>query len=170
MSYFDEVFVRKYIREDRLDSLIEEIKAGRKTISFTNGCFDILHPGHLELLYFCKGLADILIIGLNSDDSIKKIKGPKRPVFDLEQRMQMLAGYSFVDFLASFDEKDPAEIIRRIRPDYLVKGTDWGHGRIIGEDFVKSYGGNVVAFPLKGVNSTSGIIEMILDRFSGKDD
>ncbi len=165
MSFCDEIYRRKYIMPRNTVNFVSGLKEKKLRISFTNGCFDILHPGHLDLLYYCKSLADILIVGLNSDESIKRLKGPKRPVCKLEHRIIMLGGYPFVDYLVSFCEDDPYKLIEEIKPDYLVKGADWGHGRIIGEDLVKSCGGKVISYPLKGNFSTSDIISRIREMF-----
>ena len=160
------MYLKKFLQPDRIKPVIESIRKKGKKISFTNGCFDILHPGHLDLLYHCRNLADVLMIALNTDESIRALKGDKRPVFSLEQRVLMLAGYSFVDYIVSFSEESPLGIIQIIRPDFLVKGADWGHGRIIGEDFVRNYGGKVIAYPIIGDYSTSGIIDSIISRYS----
>lgn len=165
MSYYDDIYRKKFIDIEKIPELIKGIKADNKKVSFTNGCFDLLHPGHLDLLYYCRKLADLLIIGLNTDESIKALKGDNRPVLKLEHRSQMLAGYSFVDYITSFSDETPIKLIELIRPDFLIKGTDWGYGRIVGEDYVQSYEGKVIAYPLLGDYSSSKIIDSILDKF-----
>src|SRR5687767_6000159 len=110
---------------------------------FTNGCFDILHAGHVDLLARARALGDKLIVGLNSDRSVRSIKGPGRPVQDQEARKAVLLGLRYVDDVIIFDEPTPATLIERLRPDILVKGGDWNESEIIGSDLVKSYGGQV---------------------------
>ena len=128
-------------------------------IVFTNGCFDILHPGHVELLQKARALGSKLIVAINSDDSVRRIKGLGRPVFNVAERSAMLSALECVDEVLIFDESTPEALIREIRPDVLVKGGDWKENEIIGADYVKSHGGKVVSIPLIGGYSTSGIIE-----------
>ena len=132
---------------------------------FTNGCYDILHPGHVDLLARARALGDGLILGLNSDASVRRIKGelpgPKRPVNSEAERAFVLAGLSSVDFIVLFDEDTPLELIRAVRPQVLVKGGDWDVSRIVGRDLVEAAGGQVVSLPLLPGYSTTGLIERL---------
>lgn len=128
-------------------------------IVFTNGCFDIIHPGHVDLLSRAKALGDKLVVGINSDSSVAAIKGPGRPLQDQEARKAVLLGLSSVDEVVIYDELTPEETIKRLRPDILVKGDDWKVDEIIGADFVKANGGMVVSLPLVPGFSTSSIAE-----------
>lgn len=126
-----------------------------KKIVFTNGCFDILHPGHLHYLHKAKSYGDILIVALNSDSSIKRLKGSKRPVNDFEFRSTMLSYLNFVDLIIEFDSNTPLELIQKVSPNVLVKGADYRESQVVGADFVKSNGGQVVLVEfLKGFSST----------------
>ena len=126
-----------------------------KKIVFTNGCFDILHPGHLHYLYKAKSYGEVLIVALNSDSSIKKLKGLKRPVNNFEFRSTMLSYLHFVDLVVEFDSDTPLELIQAISPNVLVKGADYSESQVVGADFVKSNGGQVVLVEfLKGFSST----------------
>jgi D-sedoheptulose 7-phosphate isomerase len=130
-------------------------------IVFTNGCFDIIHPGHIDLLERAKALGTKLIIGINSDESVRRIKGSGRPFLTTEERKAILLGLRSVDDVRVFDETTPDELIRDICPDILVKGGDWAPGEIIGADFVVQNGGKVFSLPLKEGFSSSGIVERI---------
>lgn len=134
--------------------------SGQKLV-FTNGCFDLLHSGHIQLLEQAKQLGDKLIIGLNSDKSIRALKGSNRPILDQIERATILLALKAVDYTIIFYEDTPLKIIQSIRPDFLVKGADWKEGEIVGEDFVSSYGGSVIRISLKEGYSTTGIIERI---------
>lgn len=146
-----------------LSELKREISKIRKEkkIVFTNGCFDILHLGHIHLLKKAKKLGDVLIIGLNSDSSVKKIKGEERPIKDENTRAQILASLEMVDFVVIFKEKTPLRLIKSIRPDVLVKGGDWKESEIVGADFVKSYKGKVKRIKYLKGHSTTQIIKRI---------
>jgi rfaE bifunctional protein nucleotidyltransferase chain/domain len=130
-------------------------------VVFTNGCFDILHLGHIDYLIKARKLGDILIIGLNTDNSVKKLKGNKRPVNDQNARALLLASLEFVDFVILFDEETPIELIRTITPDILVKGGDYKIETVVGADFVLNYGGSVEIIPFLEGYSTTGIIQNI---------
>lgn len=130
-------------------------------VVFTNGCFDVIHRGHIEFLKFCKRQGDVVVVGINSDASVKIIKGPDRPIHNQIDRAEVLSALEAVDYITIFDEPDPLNLIKKVRPDILVKGQDWEKKGVIGADFVKSYGGKVVLAPLvKGKSSTS-VIEKI---------
>lgn len=141
--------------------IIENLKKEKKKIVFTNGCFDIIHIGHIELLKFCKSLGDFLIVGLNTDDSIRRIKGDKRPINPVEDRKIILESIRYVDMVLTFDEDTPLNLIKKIKPDILVKGGDWKENEIVGSEFVKSYGGKVIVFPYIKNKSTTNIIKKI---------
>lgn len=136
-----------------------------KTVVFTNGCFDILHQGHVDYLQKARGLGDFLCVGLNSDASIKIIKGEKRPIVPQNERAFVLAGLACVDFVVIFDEPDPYNLIKTAKPDILVKGADWGKDQVIGADLVESYGGRVELMPLVAGCSSTNIIATILERY-----
>ena len=147
-----------------LDSLLYEIERHRRqkrTIVFTNGCFDVLHRGHLEYLRFCRRQGDVVILGLNSDKSIRLIKGPDRPINNQEDRAALLEAMEMIDYITLFDEPSVLNLIKKVRPDVLVKGEDWAVKGVVGREFVESYGGKVSLAPLvKGKSSTATIKEM----------
>jgi rfaE bifunctional protein nucleotidyltransferase chain/domain len=134
--------------------------AGR-TIVFTNGCYDVLHAGHLHLLEAAARLGDLLVVGLNEDASVTRLKGAGRPVVPFEERALLLAGLEAVDFVVGFPEDTPARLISELAPDVLVKGGDWAPDRIVGRDAVEARGGRVVTIPLVAGSSTSGLLERI---------
>lgn len=136
-------------------------------IVFTNGCFDIFHYGHLHLLREAKKLADFLVVGINSDDSVRRLKGKNRPIFSLDYRSQILSSLIYVDGVVAFDEDHPFELITKIKPKVLVKGSDWNERDIVGADFVKSYGGKVERIDLVPGFSTSEIIKCIKGQSTG---
>ena len=129
-----------------------------KKVVFTNGCFDILHYGHLHLLNQAKQLGDILVVGLNSDSSITQLKGPSRPILNEQKRRITLSLLPMVDFIFIFEERTPYSLIKTIEPDFLVKGKDW-EGKIVGEDWIKARGGDVAIIELIEGISTTDIIE-----------
>lgn len=132
-----------------------------ETVVFTNGCFDILHPGHIDLLNRAKALGTKLIVGINSDESVKTIKGAERPFIGQAERREILLGLKPVDEVIIFDELTPENVIKQIKPDVLVKGGDWSENEIIGSSFVKQNGGKVFSLPLKEDYSSSKIVEKI---------
>ena len=147
--------------QSKLIKIIDALKRQGKKIAFTNGCFDILHYGHVKYLEQAKGKADILVVGLNSDSSLKKIKGKNRPINKQIGRAGVLSALQAVDFVAIFNAETPRKLIKLIRPDVLIKGGDWKLDDIVGADSVKAAGGRVLTIPyLKGY-STSKLIERI---------
>jgi D-beta-D-heptose 7-phosphate kinase/D-beta-D-heptose 1-phosphate adenosyltransferase len=147
-----------------VDSLVCELRWRRsqnETIVFTNGCFDVLHRGHIEFLKFCKARGDTVIVGLNSDSSVRQIKGPDRPINNQHDRAAVLAALETVDYVTIFDEPEPLALIKQVRPDVLVKGQDWAQKGVVGQEFVESYGGRVVLAPLVEGKSSTGIIEKV---------
>jgi rfaE bifunctional protein nucleotidyltransferase chain/domain len=144
--------------------LLEKVR-GKKKIVFTNGCFDILHVGHADYLNRAKSLGDILVVGINSDASVRRIKGEKRPILPQQMRAYLLDNLKPVDYVVIFEEDTPLELIKAIKPDVLVKGADWDLERIVGADFVLSYGGRVERIPFSFDISTSKVIERILGLY-----
>ncbi len=147
--------------QELLDRLAVRRKLGHKVV-FTNGCFDLLHPGHVEYLEAARGFGDLLVVGLNSDRSIRGIKGPTRPVNTQEMRARVLSGLWAVDYVVIFDEPTPMNLISNIVPDILVKGADWEEDQIVGADLVKAAGGRVERVPFQHPTSTSKIIEKVV--------
>jgi len=152
---------------EALRGIRSRLRRRGKTVVFTNGCFDLLHTGHVRLFRKAKRLGDVLIVGLNSDASVRRLKGPSRPVLPLRERREILAAIADVDYVTSFDEDTPRRIIAALLPDVLVKGGDWGPDRVVGREEVEAAGGRVVIVPyLKGRSSTS-IIEKVRRDFGG---
>jgi len=135
-------------------------------VVFTNGCFDLFHIGHLRFLKEAKTMGTSLIVGINSDESVRRIKGRGRPIFPVEQRVEIIQSLWFVDGIVVFEEDDPLKLIKKIKPDVLVKGDSWAEKDIIGGEFVKSKGGKIVRIPLVKDISTSRIIEAIISENS----
>ncbi len=152
----------KIVGVDEITKISFELKSKGKKIVFTNGCFDILHRGHVEYLSKAKQLGDVLIVGLNSDSSVKMIKGDKRPIVPQEDRAFIL---SFVDYVVIFDEPTPYELILKIVPDVLVKGSDWSQENVVGRDIVEANGGKVVLIEIVPGRSTTNVIKTIIERF-----
>jgi rfaE bifunctional protein nucleotidyltransferase chain/domain len=142
-------------------AFVEHLRHNGKDVVFTNGVFDLLHPGHLRYLRDARREGDALVVGVNSDRSVRAIKGPTRPINSEHERAEVLAAFACVDAVVIFDENDPHQIISRLRPNVLVKGADWAHDAIIGRDVVESYGGRVVRVAVAEGYSTSAIIEKI---------
>jgi D-glycero-beta-D-manno-heptose 1-phosphate adenylyltransferase len=159
--------LQKIIPLNRLIEIRTQLKKRSKTVVFTNGCFDILHGGHVHLFRWAKSQGDVLIVALNSDASVRRLaKGPGRPIFPLAERMEVLAALESVDYVTWFGEATPRKIIAALLPDILVKGGDWGEGEIVGRAEVEAAGGKVLRVPyLKGHSSTN-IIETIVKNFS----
>jgi D-beta-D-heptose 7-phosphate kinase/D-beta-D-heptose 1-phosphate adenosyltransferase len=153
------------IKADEFIPIREKLRDGKKKIVFTNGCFDILHAGHVDYLNKAKLLGDILLVALNSDSSIRRIKGPKRPIVCQEERAFVMSNLKCVDYVTFFDEDTPAEIIAKIIPDILVKGADWSIDKIIGREVVEKNGGQVKTIEFINFQSTSRIIETIIERY-----
>jgi rfaE bifunctional protein nucleotidyltransferase chain/domain len=151
----------KTIKRKKLKSCINCYRKQNKKIVFTNGCFDILHPGHIKIFRQAKKQGDILVVGANSDKSIKKIKGSKRPILSQGQRAAILSAIEYIDYLVFFDEPTPYNLIKTIKPDVLVKGGDWDINSIVGADLAKE----VQRVKLLGKISTTKIIEKILKRY-----
>jgi rfaE bifunctional protein nucleotidyltransferase chain/domain len=144
-----------------LDRFARRARENRQRIVFTNGVFDILHPGHVRYLQTARGYGDVLVVGLNSDASVRRNKGLGRPINPETERAEVLAALACVDAVSIFDEDTPADIIQRVQPDVLVKGADWPADQIVGRDTVEARGGRVILAPVESGFSTSSIIERV---------
>lgn len=148
------------------DELVEwrsRWREDRKTVVFTNGCFDLLHPGHVRLLEAARSKGDVLVVAINSDSSVRRLKGPRRPVLPEQERAAILASLAAVDAVTVFSEETPSELLTRLLPDVLVKGSDWSHW-IAGREIVEAAGGKVFPIPVEPGYSTTDLVNTILDR------
>jgi rfaE bifunctional protein nucleotidyltransferase chain/domain len=146
----------------QLKPILSRLQRRGRRVVFTNGCFDLLHIGHLRYLQRARRFGDRLVVAINSDASVRKIKGPRRPLLPEAERAEVLAALTCVDYVTIFNQPDPLAIVKALRPDVLIKGSDWGTNRIIGREIVEGRGGRVRRVPLvKGV-STSRLIEKII--------
>ena len=157
----------RLLSRDAAVALVSRLRAASRTVVFTNGVFDLLHPGHVRYLGVARSLGDALIVGLNSDASVRRNKGAGRPITPQEERAELLLALAAVDAAVLFDEDTPAEIIAAIQPDVLVKGADWAADRIVGRDTVESRNGRVVRVPLETGYSTTGIVEQVRRAVTG---
>ena len=158
----------KVVSFDKIKIVISKEKAKNNKIVFTNGCFDIIHAGHINYLSHARSFGDFLVLGLNSDKSIKKIKGANRPVVEQGQRAIVLSALTCIDCIVIFDQEDPESLIKEVVPDVLVKGADWEEDKIIGADFVKKNGGIIKRVKFEQDISTTRIIKRIGRLFYGK--
>jgi D-beta-D-heptose 7-phosphate kinase/D-beta-D-heptose 1-phosphate adenosyltransferase len=158
--------MKSILSKDEMKSLRKKFKDEGKKIVFTNGVFDLVHAGHVDYLLKAKASGDILIVGLNSDASVKRIKGEKRPLINQTERSFLLSNLKPVDFVVIFDEDTPFELIKELVPDILVKGDDWSLDKIVGSDIVLGNGGEVKNIRFVNEQSTSRIIDTILSRYS----
>ena len=149
-----------------LRAIRSELKASGKKVVFTNGVFDLIHAGHVDYLLKAKELGDVLIVGLNSDKSVRSIKGENRPILIQEERAFVLFNLKPVDYVIFFDEDTPANLISELIPDVLVKGADWAINKIVGKEIVEKNGGEVKAIEFVNDQSTSKIIDLIVKRYS----
>ena len=161
----DEDNLKKILERDALIRRIQELKQAGRKIVFTNGCFDILHPGHVSYLREARSLGDALVVGVNSDRSVRELKGPQRPILNELERCLLLSELESVSYITVFDETTPLALIRSVLPHVLVKGGDWGVTDIVGREDVEASGGIVTSLPYQNGHSSSGIIERILSRF-----
>jgi rfaE bifunctional protein nucleotidyltransferase chain/domain len=145
----------------QLDAYVDDARAAGKRVVFTNGVFDILHPGHVRYLQAARAHGDLLIVGLNSDASVRRNKGPERPINPQDERAEVLAALACVDAVSIFDDDTPAGIIGRVQPDVLVKGADWPADQIVGRDTVEARGGRVVLEPVEQGYSTTDIVARV---------
>ena len=150
---------------EEIGKIAQKLRENKKKIGFTNGCFDILHAGHVSYLKKAGDLSDVLIIGLNSDDSIKRIKGEKRPINNEKDRALVLSELECVDFIVIFEEDTPEKLVKVIKPDILIKGADWQNKDVAGCEFVKSCGGRCEFVELLKNRSTTSIIKKIIDEY-----
>jgi rfaE bifunctional protein nucleotidyltransferase chain/domain len=153
-----------YTREQLIAVRAEWKQAGKRVV-FTNGCYDVLHPGHIRLLESARSLGDVLILALNTDASVQRLKGPTRPLISEDQRAELASALAAVDAVTFFNEDTPRELIAAVLPDVLIKGADWTHF-IAGREEVEAAGGKVLALPLEPGYSTTGILEQVLARAS----
>ncbi len=142
-----------------------QLRAQGKTVVFTNGCFDILHAGHVILLNIAQNYGDALILGLNSDASVSRLKGDSRPVVPEQDRARVMAELRSVDRVTLFDQDTPLELIEKIKPDIIVKGGDWQPEDVVGKDVVEAYGGRVVIVPTVEGRSTTNVIDEVIKRY-----
>jgi rfaE bifunctional protein nucleotidyltransferase chain/domain len=139
-------------------------KQGKKVV-FTNGCFDLLHSGHVHLFREARKLGDVLIVAVNDDASVQKIKGPRRPIFPLKERLEILEAVQFIDYLIPFSQETPRKVISSLLPDVLVKGGDWNMDEVVGREEVTTAGGKVVLIPPREGQSTSQILSRVIESF-----
>ena len=151
----------KIVSHDVLIDRIAELRKAGNLIVFTNGCFDLLHMGHITYLNEARGLGDVLVVGVNTDRSVRALKGEQRPIIPEQERSHILAALECVDFVTLFDEETPLELIQAVHPDILVKGADYSKEQVVGHDIVESYGGSVILLPLIENMSTSALINRI---------
>ncbi len=149
----------------KLAPVLKNLQNQGKKVVFTNGVFDLLHLGHVTYLQDARKQGDLLVVGLNSDASVRRIKGPLKPLLPLEERAEMLLALSCVDYVTFFEEENPYNVIQILKPDVLVKGGDWAVDKIIGGDLVKSWGGKVMNLPVVEGRSTTNLIQMVIERY-----
>jgi D-beta-D-heptose 7-phosphate kinase/D-beta-D-heptose 1-phosphate adenosyltransferase len=154
-------FISGIVNDEQLDKAVKEARAQGKKIVFTNGCFDILHAGHVTCLQMAKQLGDYLIVAVNTDESIQKLKGPERPINHLEHRMTVLAGLGVVDWVIPFSDDTPERLLRLLQPDVLAKGGEYSLDQVVGADIVRAYGGEIRILGDK-ISSSSSIIDRII--------
>ena len=158
--------MKEKIKErEELQRIIKGLTIKGKRIVFTNGCFDLLHVGHVRYLEQAKSLGDVLVVGINGDRSVQDLKGPRRPILPVEERAEILSGLGCIDYITVFDEPTPFELISVLQPNVLVKGGDWTREKIVGGEVVEGAGGEVVTIPFVEGSSTTNIIETILERY-----
>ena len=157
-----EILQNKILEAAKLENMLSLWRFQDKKIVFTNGCFDILHRGHIEYLSKAADLGDVLIVGLNTDSSVSRIKGPKRPVVDEQSRALLLAALHFTTAIVLFDESTPYELIKQVQPDILVKGKDYKAEEVVGYDIVTAKGGKVETITLVDGFSTTGLIQKLI--------
>jgi len=157
--------MNKILTWEELKKVLDLRRKEGRTIVFTNGCFDILHVGHVQYLQEARTMGDLLILGLNSDASVRAIKGEKRPMVPQAERAEVIASLTAVDYVTLFDETTPLRLIEYLQPDCLVKGGDWKEASVVGGDLVRARGGKVVIVPLTEGASTTNIVEKILQVY-----
>lgn len=157
--------VKKIKKIKELRALASRLKSEGKKVVFTNGCFDILHFGHVQYLENAKKKGDVLIVGINTDSSVRRIKGNLRPIINEKDRARVIAGLESVDYVVLFNEDTPFKTIQAVRPDILLKGANWNKNKIVGADFVLKYGGQIITAKLAKGRSTTQIIKKIAGKF-----
>ncbi|KQC07949.1 MAG: glycerol-3-phosphate cytidylyltransferase [Smithella sp. SDB] len=157
--------MKKILKKDALRKKLEELRKKGKKIAFTNGCFDILHVGHVRYLREAAKTADALVLALNSDSSVHSIKGEKRPLVNEKERAEILTALEFVDFVIIFEELTPLKLIKYLKPDILIKGGDWPEEKVVGREEVKKWGGRVEIIPEVKGKSTTNIVEKIKQTY-----
>jgi rfaE bifunctional protein nucleotidyltransferase chain/domain len=164
MSHKIDIIRRKILSGSELDRWLAQARFKNRRIVFTNGCFDVLHRGHVDYLVRASELGDLLVIGLNTDESVRRLKGPSRPYLDEETRAYILASMSFTSAIILFGEDTPRELIQKVRPDVLVKGSDYKPVEIVGHDLVTSWGGKVLTIDLTPGFSSTQVIGKLTDK------
>jgi D-beta-D-heptose 7-phosphate kinase/D-beta-D-heptose 1-phosphate adenosyltransferase len=154
-----------FLSPEDLQPVLSALRRQGKRIVFTNGCFDLLHPGHLHTLVQAKAQGDVLVVGVNSDASVKRLKGAKRPILDQSERVTLLAALEAVDYVTVFHEDTPRSLIFLLRPDVLVKGGDWSVDTVVGREEVEAWGGKVVLIPYLAGSSTTDLIARVLAAY-----
>jgi rfaE bifunctional protein nucleotidyltransferase chain/domain len=154
-----------FLEPTQLEPVLRTLQNQGKKVVFTNGVFDLLHLGHVTYLKAARQQGDLLVVALNSDESVRRIKGPLKPLLPLSERAEMLLALSCVDYTTFFEEDDPYNVVKILKPDVLVKGGDWAVDKIIGGDLVQSWGGKVINIPVVEGRSTTNLIELIKERY-----
>jgi len=157
--------LEKFLEPTKLAPILKNLQNQGKKVVFTNGVFDLLHLGHVTYLQKARDLGDLLVVALNSDASVKRIKGPLKPLLPLAERAEMLLALSCVDYATFFEEDTPFEAVKILRPDILVKGGDWAVDKIVGGDLVESWGGKVTNIPVVPGRSTTNLIDIVRERY-----
>jgi len=156
---------RKILTWDELKEIRAQLKREGRRVVLTNGCFDIIHPGHIRYLQQARDLGDALIVALNSDESVRALKGQQRPIFTQDERAEIMAALSFVGYVTIFLQDTPRDLIATLLPDLLVKGGDWSPENIVGREEIEAVGGRVLSLPFVEGSSTTDVIERILQRY-----
>lgn len=154
--------VEKVLPLEKAIEVVDQLKRRGKRVVFTNGCFDVIHPGHVRVLIEARKLGDVLIVAVNSDRSVQALKGPNRPIMPQNERAEILAAFEAVDYVTIFDEVSVQPVVARMLPDILVKGATWGPDEIVGRDEVEAAGGRAVSIPVVPGYSTSSIVDAAL--------
>lgn len=157
--------MENFLEPTKLAAVLKSLQNQGKKIVFTNGVFDLLHLGHVTYLKEARKQGDLLVVALNSDASVKRLKGPLKPLLPLAERAEMLLALDCVDYVTSFEEDDPYNVVKTVHPDVLVKGGDWALDKIIGADLVKSWGGKVLNIPVVEGRSTTNLIDTVRERY-----
>ena len=157
--------MNKILTWEELKKVVDLRRKEGRTIVFTNGCFDILHVGHVQYLQEARKMGDLLILGMNSDASVRAIKGEKRPLVPQAERAEVIASLTTVDYVTLFDETTPLRLIEYLQPDCLVKGGDWKEASVVGGELVRAWGGKVIIIPLTKGASTTNLVEKILQVY-----